>query len=267
MRIAAPSYCLVLALPGCIVIEDKEAIHVEADVLASSHYVHRGMTENERGVIQAQLNDDFDTTLGGALGVHVFGNMDMNDETGDAWYPDGHERKFTEIDLAAQYSQQFAGTDVTAGIESYTLPNGLEFPNGERGSTTELFARVGHEVTWGLYPQLELRADYDEADGWYLNLSVRRDFPLPVDRLHLDLMVSQGFIDEDQAFWEYGFEETGWADLRGEARLLYDWDDHTTFHLTIAGSTMIDQELQDWFQLIGIRDDVAWIAAGVTFRY
>src|SRR5262245_20656609 len=99
MRIAAPSSALVLAASGCIVVEDKEAVHVEADVLAASHYVRRGMTENERGVFQGQLNNDFDTTLGGALGLHVFGNMDMNDEVGDAWYPDGHERKFTEIDL------------------------------------------------------------------------------------------------------------------------------------------------------------------------
>ncbi len=265
MRTVTACGGLLLATTGCIVANDP-GLRMEGGVLASSHYVRRGMTENERGVAQVDLNVDLDTRLGGVLGLVVFGNMDLNDETGDAWYPPGHERKFTEVDLAAEYSQTFAETDATVGVTSYTLPNGLEFPNGERGGTTEMYARVGREVVWGLYPQLELRIDRDEADGWYANLSVRREFPL-LDKLDAELVVSQGYIDGNEAFWEYGLDEAGWADLRAEAKLRYRFDDQTTFHLTVAGSTMIDSTLEEWFDLIGIRDDVTWIAAGVTFSY
>lgn len=252
-----------LLLCGCVA---DATPRFESNVIASSHYVRRGMTENERGVAQADINVDLDTKLGGALGLKAWGNMDLNDTTGDAWYPSGHERKFTEVDLTAQYFQQFQGTDVTAGVTSYTLPNGLEFPNGERGGTTEMFARVGRETWWGIYPQGELRIDRDEADGWYGAISLQRDFAI-WEKLHANLFVSQGYSDENQSFWEYGLEEAGWADLRGEATLFYDLDDHTTLHVTLGGSTMIDSTLEEWFDLIGIRDDVLWIAGGVTFRY
>jgi hypothetical protein len=263
-RLAA-AFGLALVAEGCIVADDTTP-RFESNVVASTHYVHRGMTENERGVAQADMNVDLDTTLGGTLGLNAWGNMDLRSTTGDAWMPPGHERKFTEIDLTAQYAQHFSAVDATAGVQSYTLPNGKEFQNGERGGTTEMFARVGRETILGVYAQGELRVDVDEADGWYAAVSLERDFQL-AEKLHTRIAVLQGYSDGGESLWNYGLEHAGFADLKGSAALLYDYDAHTTLNLTLAGSTMVDHTLRSWFDDIGINPDVLWIAAGVTFRY
>lgn len=261
------SLALLLAGPGCL-IDAGIAPVFESNVVAATHYVHRGMVQNERGVAQADLNVDLATTSDGTIGLKAWGNLDLSDQTGNAWFPSDHGGKFTEVDLTAQYGQRLAGFDMTAGVQSYVLPNGLEFPNGERGNTTEFFGRVGKESFLGLYPQLELRLDWDEADGWYAHASVARDFAFEFEpRLRAQLLVGQGYSERDESDWNYGLEESGLADLVGQATLFFDWDDHTTFHVALAGSKLIDADLARWSRALGIDDDLLWLTAGMTFRY
>lgn len=260
--VAAP----LLLLGGCILASDVPP-GFDGSVEVATHYVHRGMVENERGVLQAEAATTLPTIFDGDLRLSTWGNLDLSDQTGNAWMPPDHGGKFTEIDLTASYSQQFAGFDVTGGVQNYILPDGLEFRNGERGATTEVFARVGRETIWGLYPQLELRVDWDEADGWYGRGSVERDFTFEFDpKLHAVIEVGQGYSQRDESDWNYGIEKSGLADLTGRATLLYDWDDHTTFHLTAAASRLVDPEIARWTRDIGIDDTPMWLAVGATVR-
>jgi hypothetical protein len=47
----------------------------------------------------------------------------------------------------------------------------------------------------------------------------------------------------------------------------YVYDEHTNLNLTLAGSTMIDGTLQDWFDVLGIDSDNLWLSVGGTWSY
>ena len=57
------------------------------------------------------------------------------------------------------------------------LPNGMEFPFGERGSTSELLFEAGVDVR-GVQPAIRISYDVDEVEGLYLQLAVTKALEL-----------------------------------------------------------------------------------------
>ena len=75
-------------------------MHYETNLMPSaissalaSKFVHRGMIQSENGVFQPTLNVGLPTESGDVIGLTANANMDLNDDNGDAWFPQGHGRR------------------------------------------------------------------------------------------------------------------------------------------------------------------------------
>jgi hypothetical protein len=259
-----------LLFAGCIVPENERPSVGFGTVLAT-RFVHRGMTLVDRPVLQPKLGIGMNTVHGDRLGVEVEASMDLSNDTGAAWFPDGHAGRFTQIELLASWQRQIGDVSVTAGIHNYILPNGIEFISGspagsERGSTSEVFARVTASVLEA-NPYVSVHYDYDEVDGLYLRAGIAEDIPLGnlLENLSLGLDGSLGYVSKEQGDWMYDIKEDGFADLRGEIVLKWQCDTRTQVRAGAHGSLIVDNDIDDWFRDIGIDDDPIWFTIGVAW--
>ncbi|MEM7201267.1 MAG: hypothetical protein AAF628_13430 [Planctomycetota bacterium] len=272
---ARASLALALALPcltGCIVSE-TEVPTTSVGVEVADKFLHRGMPNNRNWVAQGNLGLGLPTTWDdGLIDVQAFGNLDLRDRTGAAWFPNGHGGRFTQIDFITAYTHDFgedaAGLVVTAGAHNYNLPNGESFPNGPRSSTNEVFVRTSVELLEqiSLRPQVELRYDFDQADGFYGRASLGAAIPLPSD-LTLGLEGGLGYSSRGQSWWNYGVREAGFADLRGTVSLSYQFDAQTVITAHFDASTIVDDGIQDWFNVISIPEENLWGGIGVQWTF
>ena len=265
----AASVVLAPLFGACVVPEDATP-GVALDLAVVSQHMHRGMTQNENGGAQVGIDVDFPVKAipgldPGRIDVRAWGNADLTDDTGDAWFPDGHEGRFTEIHTMAAHTQRIGPVAVQAGLFSYVLPNGPEFPFGERGQTSEFFVTASTEVL-GAIPALSVRYDFDEADDVYLLGSLTEEFPIGED-FAVRATGWLGYSGAGQSSWNYGLGESGFSDLGGEIALDYFFGERTTFEVKVSGSMIVDDELRDWFDLIGIRRDNVWVTGGVRFVF
>ena len=280
------SICLsfTVATAGCLQPEDSRP-SLEASALVSSQYNWRGMVQNERGVIQGAAAASVPFRYGGAFGLKAWANLDLTDETGDAWMPDGHAGEITEVDLTASYSRRIGTVDLSGGAISYVPANGSELLNGRRGGTTEVFATAGGDIlpssVFGLYPLLAVHYDGDEADGFYLNGGVFKGFSVIGD-LRLDLSISAGYSTGSHSWWTYGVREDGFSDLRGTATISYPLGEATVLAAGVAASAIIDADIRRWIETRaivrrdpgaadgferGIDTDTVWYTLGVSHRF
>jgi len=259
---------VILLLSGCKVIEGTQhSVHMGVD--AATQFNHRGMPQNDRGVLQPEMGMGFPTRDGGTLDLDAWGNIDLTDDTGDAWFPDDNQGRFSEIDFRATYDKRVDAFDLAAGIVNYNLLNGLEFVNtpaaSPRGSTTALFVSATRDVL-GYSPFLEVFYDIDEVEDFYVRLGASKSFEL-AELWHADVTLSQGWSGEDEALWSYGVKESGLSDLSVLGSLTYDYDENTTAHVTVGASTIVDDTISEWFDAIGIESDNVWLSAGVSWSY
>jgi hypothetical protein len=210
-----------------------------------------------------------DTVDGGAVAGTFFGNVDLHNNTGRAWFPDGHAGRLTQIEFLADYSRTvdtpIGAVALTGGLHSYNLPNGTEFQNGERGGTTEIFGRASTEVL-GATPYFSYHYDFDEVRGAYYVLGVTEDFPID-DHFTVTLDGGIEYASSAQAAWLYGLNEAGFSALRGSASLAYAYDTRTSIALGLHASTVVDSALDDWFTQLNIDSDVYWATLGVTWSF
>ncbi len=237
----------------------------------ATKYVHRGMVQNEEGVLQSSLDTSLAARKDGRLIARAWGNLDLSNDTGDAWLPDGHGGRFSQIDFHFLYEQAFESAVLTMGLVSYNLPNGLEFPNGERGATAEVLLAYTAQLPPSLLklePTLEVHYDVDEVDGAYVRGSLARSFVLSEDWF-ADLAVGVAWMDENQAFWNYAQapQTSGIADATLVGRVSYAVDRHTTVNFQAAYSDVVDSDFVDWFEVIGIEETQTWVSLGVSWSY
>lgn len=282
----ASKLCLssvLLLTCGCIFKQQKPDVLLELE--AVSQYNHRGMVQNDRGALQPRTRAtlevvDFGTVDGGSLFFDWWGSLNWSDETGHAWLPDGFAGRFTNIEITGGYARAFDLGDavdlgLTAGAVAYIMTSGQGqiIPNvrDERTSTSEVFASADLDLfqdrVWGFTPHATVHYDPDEADGVYLNGGIRskqysiwRDLSAIVD-------LTVGYSDDAHSLWTYGVSDAGFADFTGKATLLYDLNENTFAFAGVAGSVIIDSEIADWFDLIGIDSENVWARGGIGYRF
>lgn len=263
-RVASCLALLPLAAAGCIVSEDAKP-EVGFGATLATRFVHRGMTLVDNPVVIGELGVQLPTIHGDTLAVEVEGAMELRNDTGGAWFPDGHAGRFTQIEFQASHQRQFGDVAVRAGVHSYNLPNGLEFVNGERGGTTEVFVLASANVLEAS-PYFGIHYDFDEVRGGYYRAGIAEDIPLGAD-WSLALDGSLGYASEAQAVWMYGLPDSGLADLRGEAVLRWQYDKRTRLLAGVHGSMMVNSDQDRWFRDLGIDDDPIWFTFGVNWVF
>ena len=100
----------------------------------------------------------------------------------------------------------------------------------------------------------------------YTRFGLTEDFPI-IEKLSLTLNGFIGYTTDDQAQWDYGIKEDGFADIQGTATLTYVFDQHTAFSAHIDGSNIIDSDLRDWFDVLGVSKSNLWGGVFVEWTY
>ena len=259
--------CL-LALPlvgGCQVLAEDWQPGADLDLVFATQHHFRGIPNNEEEVLQPAVTVFATSARDGTIEVAAEGNIDLNDDNGDAWFPDDQGGEFSLFTFHGSYTETIEGFDLTGGVISYFPSERDEFPFANaRGETREFFFLVGRPVAWDLYPSLIVHYDFDEADGWYLNGAVAREFPID-DQWSVGVRASLGFSDSDQSDWNYGIDESGFADLRGSATVTYRVTRSVSIRGSANASTIIDDDIADWFDLIDIDTENYWATLGVRW--
>lgn len=270
-RVSASLVFVSFAASACFVPPDVKADTSFGTTLAS-RFVHRGMTLVDRPVLQPKVAAELPTNWGDRVGVMVEASMDLRNNTGDAWFPDGHAGRFTQIEMQGIYRKSFGDVSVAAGVHSYNLPNGTEFrfsgAGGERGGTTEVFLLASATVLEA-NPYVSLHYDFDEVRGGYYRGGLREDIPVG-EKWAVKLDGSLGYVSEAQSAWMYAFDQAGLADLRGEIVLEYVYDPRTRISAGVHGSMIVDDDIDEWFDSLGpdgIDDDPIWFTLGVSWTF
>ena len=253
-----------LLMTGCIIDSGpRPTVDLELDVV--SQYNFRGQVFSDEPVIQPFARVGLATKDGGNVSLDLFGNIETREDNGASWLPDGHAGKFSEVEIQAAYSRQVGQFALTGGLTSYVLPNGLEFPNGERGETVELFVSASTEIAT-LTPNVVVHYDIDEVEDIYATAGVMRGFDL-ADKLRLDLEFLLGYSGDESSLWTYGIAISGVSDARLSAELSYILDDNTLVRAGVTGSRIIDSELRDWFDVLSIEQDNIYGNIGITWLF
>jgi hypothetical protein len=265
------SFVLVSVGAGACIVPDDAKPQVGAGAQVATRFVQRGMTLVDAPVLQPKLAVALPTHAAGTLGLDIDANMDLRNDTGDAWFPDGHAGRFTQIETVAAWQRQFGPAALRVGVHNYALPNGVEFRTGspaasERGGTSEAFAIASFDVLEAT-PYVALHYDFDEVRGGYYRGGIREGIPLG-GAWSLALDGSLGYASEAQAAWMYGTTGlAGLADLRGEAVVNWQYDVRTALRAGMHGSLIVDNGIDDWFAEIGIDSDPIWFTLGVAWSF
>lgn len=265
MRVLTPLPWLAPLLGGCLLFPSDARPTADLRAEYADKFVQRGMPQNRNGVVQGSLDVHLPTRNGGQVTVGTFANMDLNDNVGRAWFADGHAGRFSSIEYSGSYAQSLGPVDVEAGLENYNVPFGFAFPNGPRSSTTEVFVHASTELL-GATPEVQLRYDIDQADGFYGRVGIREDFPI-TDDVQIVTSGFVGYTSNQEALWNYGIAKSGLSDLEASMALLWTYDANTVLGLRGSLSTILDSGLQDWFDLIDIPTTNIWVGVFVGWSY
>lgn len=156
------------------------AFDASVDTAVNSKYIWRGIVLNDHPVFQPSV-----TLGGGGLEFNIWGNMDLTDDYGNQY-------NFTEADYTLSYGHDFDACAWTVGVITYT------FPNTDFASTSEAF--VGVTLTdVPLGPSLTAYYDYDEVEGFYLELAGAHEFK---SGLSAGLLLGYGSEDYVGAYFD-----------------------------------------------------------------
>ncbi|MFT5288130.1 MAG: hypothetical protein ACI8QS_001900 [Planctomycetota bacterium] len=264
-------FCFLIAFctTSCVIFEDdleKNDLSLEVRSQVASQHNFRGMPAVRTGVLQGEMGLSLPTKEEGTLEVRTWANMDLHNGTGQAWFPDGHAGKFSQIDFDVSWARELKGNFLKVGLTQYNLQHGAEFFIGERGETSEIFVSFTRPTVAELVPTLVLHYDFDEVEDFYIQGRVERIFQVRED-IFITPVLSLGYSGEDMSLWNYGLQESALADLRLEVTGNYRLDERTFVYLTLSGSTILDSELEDWFEEdLSIESDNSWISAGFSWN-
>jgi len=234
-------------LQSCLSVRADEPASVGASVNVGTAYWFRGVPVNTGGVIQGDLATTLPLADGSLLDLSVWGNMALTGDSGNGIEPDGNGLAFTEIDTVAVYTRSYDGYDVSVGILSYNLPNGVG------ASTTELYSAASFQAL-GLSHALSVYYDFDLLDGFYMAYSGGWGRTLD-DKTALDVAWNLGAMGGDQARGYFGVDENGLSDLSLSGTLSHAFDPATTLSATLALIKTLDSDYADALDAAG-RDDL-----------
>jgi hypothetical protein len=263
MLIRCSQSLVLVPLAGCVFDAERRPTSDVGMRLASAH-VFRGQTMTGNPVFQPSLATGLPDRGGGTTTLRAFGNLDLTDHTGPAWFDRGHTGEFTQIDLSVAHTRRLFGADATLGAVHYTWANNETFPFGAFPNTGEVFAQIAGEVG-PTRPSLAVHRDVDAADGLYVRGELA--VPVPLARnLRVTATAFMAWSDADHGVWLYRTDVAGLADAGLEVRLACDLDAVTSVHVTAAGSTVIDDSYREWFAP-RVDADVAWFGVELQWRF
>jgi uncharacterized protein (TIGR02001 family) len=243
----ALSALALLMVSGARAEAEESKLEFELGVDLVSKYVWRGQLLTDDPVLQPGATVSF-----GGLSLNVWGSIDMTDinETGS------DDFRLQEVDYTLSYGfTPVDGLDLEAGVIYY------DFPGTGFKSTSEVYLS-GSLSSVPLSPTLAVYYDFDEVEGYYVNLSIGHTFEL-TDNLGLSLGAGLGWSDADYNMAYFGVNDSALGDLTVSAALEYAVNENFGISVYAGYSEMLDREVED-----ALADpDIFTAGVNVTFSF
>ena len=147
----------------------------------NSAYVWRGITFNDGPVAQPSID-----VTNGSFGVNVWANWDIDD------YDDQlDDNEFSEVDLTVYYGFSLQKLEIGVGVIEYLFPVA-------GGSTHEAYVSLGLPIVGGLSVGSTFYYDFDEIDGYYVDLGLTYAMDL-TDAFSIEAGARAAYADDDFA--------------------------------------------------------------------
>lgn len=160
---------------------EEEAPSADLSVSLSSKYVWRGYELSKDSiVIQPSMTVGYK-----GFGFNLWGNLDT-DQDEELFGTDGGN--WNETDMTLSY-------DGSAGMVGYSLGY-IYYGLDGAADSQELYAGVSLDTIAA--PSLTIYRDFDEYEGWYINLAVSHSFPL-TEAISLDIGGHVSYLMADDA--------------------------------------------------------------------
>jgi hypothetical protein len=245
---------LTLSIASCNM---TEAPRVSAETMVKTQYAFRGVTMNERPVLQGSMTTAFKVNEDTHLHVSAWGNMSLTASTGDGHFEstdilDVNENRWI-FDL--HHPLDYQGFDkFHAGLVQY---------NRAGVGTRELFA--GTQWDWNQFTS-EVTAywDVDEGDGVYANGSIQGFFDVD-ERTAGYWKASLGAVSSNMGHFLYGDDSAGLSDISLEAGASRPLNKNTTLHTVAAYSTLIADD--DALDARDVNSTQFWLGVGVNWAF
>jgi hypothetical protein len=215
---------------------EEPAVSVDAEVLAVSKYIWRGLEVNEEFVLQPSV------TMGYAgFSFNFWGNMDLTDFGEDecVYTSDCDDRagQFTEIDLTLDYTYTLERFSLGVGVIAYVFPN---WDGSE--DTHEVYGTLGYDTL--LQPSLTVYYDFDEVEGMYATFGIGHSFAVS-ERIGIDLSASIGFADSDYNQAYFGVDDSSLVDFNAGIGVPIQITDMISITPVLTFTTLVDDDLRD----------------------
>ena len=213
----------VLAVGVCAVTAGENTVGVDVN----SAYVWRGVTRNDGPVVQPWL--DLEVVEG--FGIHVWGNLDLDDYDGAV-----EEGEFSEFDVTLSYIVSAGRFEYGFGYVEYLFPHSMT--NETEGGTREIFGLVGVDLGRGFSAKAQVYYDFDEVKDFYGKLSLVYGHELS-DGVRSEVSGSVGYAGEDMADGEDG----GWHEYTFSALVLSEMGESVTLGAGLSYTGSFDEEV------------------------
>lgn len=213
----------LLAVGVCSSTAGENTVGVDVN----SAYVWRGVTRNDGAVVQPWL----DLTITEEFGIHVCGNLDLDDYDGAV-----EEGEFSEFDVTLSYIVSAGRFEYGAGYVEYLFPHSMT--NETEGGTREMFGLVGVDLGSGFSAKVQVYYDFDEVEDFYGNLSLIYACELS-DGMRSEVLAAAGYAGEDMATGEDG----GWHEYTISAGLTCDVRESVTCGVRLAHTGSLDKDV------------------------
>ena len=182
-KIIVTTVATTLFLGGAALSASAEEEMPSADLSVSllSKYVWRGYElSNDSIVIQPSMTVGYK-----GFGFNLWGNLDT-DQDEELFGTDGGN--WNETDMTLSY-------DGSAGMVGYSIGY-IYYGLDGAADSQELYAGVSLDTIAA--PSLTIYRDFDEYEGWYVNLAVGHSFPI-TDAISLDIGGHVSYLMADDA--------------------------------------------------------------------
>lgn len=179
--LATAAAAIFLAGTGITASAEEEAPSADLSVSFSSKYVWRGYElSNDSIVIQPSMTAGYK-----GFGFNLWGNLDT-DQDEALFGTDGGN--WNETDMTLSY-------DGSAGMIGYSIGY-IYYGLDGAADTQEIYAGVSLDTIAA--PSLTIYRDFDEYEGWYVNLAVGHSFPV-TEAISLDIGGHVSYLAADDA--------------------------------------------------------------------
>ncbi len=240
------------ALSACVTMQAPPS--VGTSVSGASMYMFRGVPQVDDMVFQGDLSVSVSDDAGGTYSMTAWANMDGSNDTGDAVFPNGNDRKITEFDLVPEYSRSCGNLSTAVGITNYN------FPNGVGGSTSELYASVSYDTM--LNPSIVANWDFDAVEGVYVQVGLSEGWELAKDTA-LEVGVAAGYADEDQGLAYWGAKSSGISHVEGYVSVTKTFTDRLNVFASVSGASIVEDDYEKALDAALIETDNVWFMLGL----